>query len=216
MSESLHISGSVVQTSGAYDDIVRGWCFMATMQRRTPAAILRRHLEFWPKDKGLPPNICPEGWEGVWLLETEDWRELLATLDTASDVGPVPADGGDYLPFLLALHGLSAHGSESRFDSIQELIRATGVRGTPHTYYVERLGGIPGCIGLGLVRTIFLAVGRHGYPEQFWAAGFRTIQSLIDASDHELCSVHKFSKTGLKNFRRAIRRVDLPPNAEYV
>jgi len=103
MSDSIRVVGGVMHASGAMDDITVGWYFCATMQLRTPTAILRRHLEFWPKENGQPPNICPEGWEGIWMLALDDWKRIAAVQSMASDVGPVPADGGDYLPFLLAL-----------------------------------------------------------------------------------------------------------------
>lgn len=205
-----------MKAEGAFDDIVIGWYFIATMQRRTPAKVLCRHLEFWPKAKGPPPKIGFEGWEGIWMLAQENWMQFVATANMASDVGPVPADGGDYLPFLLALHGLSSHDAEVPYGSLRELIMATGKHGTPHAYYVERLGGILGCIGFGVVRSIFLVVWRYDYAEQLWAAGFRTIQNLLDATDHDLCTVCKLSKTGLQDLRRAARRSRLPLDAEYV
>lgn len=198
------------------DDITIGWYFCATMQRRTPSAILRRHLEFWPKEQGAPPDICPEGWEGIWLLASPDWMATTARLSMASDVGPVPADGGDYLPFLLALQDLSSGNRAGAFGSIRELIAATGERGTPHVHYVERLGGVPGCIGSGLVRAIFLVVWRYDYAEQLWNAGFRTIHSLLTATDEELCAAREFSKSGLQTIRRAAKRSTLPPLSEYV
>jgi len=99
---------------------------------------------------------------------------------------------------------------------MRELIEATGERGIPHARYVERLGGVSGCVGLGLVRTIFLVVWRYDYAEQLWNAGFRTIQSLLSATDEELCTARGFSKSGLQTIRRAARRAGLPAFSEYV
>jgi hypothetical protein len=216
MSDSIRVIGSAMQASGGMDDITVGWYFSATMQLRTPNAILRRHLEFWPKKDGQPPSICPEGWEGIWMLALNDWRRITALQSMAADVGPVPADGGDYLPFLLALQDLANGDHNGAYGSMSELIEATGERGTPHVHYVERLGGIPGCVGLGLVRTIFLVVWRYDYAEQLWNAGFRTIQGLLSATDEELCTARAFSKSGLQTIRRAARRSSLPAFSEYV
>ncbi|WP_350017106.1 helix-hairpin-helix domain-containing protein [Rhodanobacter sp. IGA1.0] len=223
MNEHIHIVDGVMRASESFDDITTGWHFCATMQQRTPASILRRHLEFWPKEKGTPPNICPEGWEGIWLMasspmpELPGWDDFRSFSDRsmASEVGSIPADGGDYLPFLLALHDLTS-GTPCPYSSLEELIRATGIRGTPHARYVERLGGLPGCIGFGAVRAIFLVVWRYDYAERLWAAGFRTVQSLIDSTDEELRSAHSFSKSGLQTIRRAAKKSLLPLAAEFV
>lgn len=89
-------------------DILAGWRFCATMQVRTPARVLSRHGELHADLSSPPPVIATEMWEGIWLPETKTFAELgfgmaEPQFSMASDVGPIPSDGGDYLPFLLAV-----------------------------------------------------------------------------------------------------------------
>ena len=95
----------------ADDELIEGFEFCATLQLRTPLRILKRHNEQF-KGRGKPPKIVDEQWQGYWSPKAKSWRDLgidieEAPMDTmASDVGPIPSDGGDYLKFLIAIRDI--------------------------------------------------------------------------------------------------------------
>ena len=88
------------------DDIIIGLEFCATMQLRTPLRVLFRHREIHTDRATPPPKIALEMWEGIWMPKTKTYRDLGIDVDEpkstmASDIGPIPSDGGGYLKFLL-------------------------------------------------------------------------------------------------------------------
>jgi hypothetical protein len=87
------------------DDLIVGWKLSVTMQRRTPLEWLRRHGEFHAGSKH-PAEVVPIE-RGCWMPVLKTWRELgidMAQIPDgtmASEVGYLPLDGGDFLPFLI-------------------------------------------------------------------------------------------------------------------
>ena len=90
-------------------DIISGLKFCATMQLRTPLRVLLRHGEIFSDLPNEPPHIARAMWEGIWTTYGPSFRELGIELDEpagdwiASEIGPIPTDGGDYLKFLVAV-----------------------------------------------------------------------------------------------------------------
>lgn len=90
-------------------DIISGLKFCATMQLRTPLRVLLRHGEIFSDLPNEPPQIARSMWEGIWTTFGPSFRELGIELDEpspghiASEIGPIPLDGGDYLKFLIAV-----------------------------------------------------------------------------------------------------------------
>ncbi|MDB6454733.1 hypothetical protein [Falsirhodobacter sp. 20TX0035] len=84
------------------DNVIVGWRFIATMQRRTPLAWLSQHLR-----QASAPSEVPKQY-GIWVPQTKTLRELGIDMDElppptmASEIGQIPQDGGDFLPFLVA------------------------------------------------------------------------------------------------------------------
>jgi len=79
--------------------------FCATMQLRTPLKVLAMHGALLPAGHAHPP--VEEAWHGIWVPLAPTWADLglLGIPDfmpstMASDIGPIPIDGGDYLVFL--------------------------------------------------------------------------------------------------------------------
>jgi hypothetical protein len=86
------------------DDILAGWLLSVTMQRRTPLVWLQRHGEFH-EGSDPPAEVVPMP-HACWVPVTRSWRSLDIDLDEmpetmASEVGQIPANGGDFLPFLI-------------------------------------------------------------------------------------------------------------------
>lgn len=88
------------------DSISDGFTFYATMQLRTPLAVLEHHYEFFRGTESNPPIYGTDA-DGIWMPRMKTWRELgidLGEMDSStisSAIGQIPEDGGDYLPFLM-------------------------------------------------------------------------------------------------------------------
>jgi hypothetical protein len=86
--------------------------FSATIQLRTPARVLRRHGEIHADLSKPLPEMALALWEGIWLHVVNRNLPNGAVLpdfphsEIASDIGPIPTDGGDYLPFLLEVRAV--------------------------------------------------------------------------------------------------------------
>jgi hypothetical protein len=89
----------------AGDDLIVGWKLSVTMQRRTALHWLRRHGEFH-EGSAHPAEEVPID-RACWMPVLKSWRQLGIDLPEvpestmASEVGQIPVDGGDFLPFLL-------------------------------------------------------------------------------------------------------------------
>jgi hypothetical protein len=91
-------------------ELLAGWRFCATLQRRTPLRILLRHNELVTNATVTPPDDTHEPWQGIWIPQTKSWLELsgvdipdFVPMTMASEIGPVPSGGGEYLQFLIAV-----------------------------------------------------------------------------------------------------------------
>ncbi|HGQ7337099.1 TPA: hypothetical protein ACL1SD_005472 [Pseudomonas aeruginosa] len=86
------------------DEVIYGYRFSATVQLRTPLHALQQHGRIERRERPLLPQIAEEPWQGTWVAKTRP--------DTAgqmaSDIGPIDADGGDYLRFLLLCRRIMA------------------------------------------------------------------------------------------------------------
>lgn len=147
-------------------DIIKHYQFIATLQLRTPLAILERHGETHPGPPDALPRIASQQ-DGIWIPATKSWAELAgpnadpavvrrlnqptpistdrlrerlkqmgmsakqlskvtaASIDSmASDIGPIPKDGGDYLPFLKAFRAIieSSETAEHKRSAIKALL----------------------------------------------------------------------------------------------
>lgn len=86
-------------------DLIKGWELHATMQLRTPLKWLQRHREFHVGSKRPTEELPPE--HAIWIFKLKSWRDLGIDEDEvpestiASQIGQIPVDGGEFLPFLL-------------------------------------------------------------------------------------------------------------------
>ena len=107
-------------------ELICGLRFCATMQLRTPLRVLLRHGELFSDLPNEPPQIARAMWEGIWIAQARSFRDLGIHLDEplhgqiASEIGPIPIDGGDYLKFLIAVRGIleSANSIDDRLASL--------------------------------------------------------------------------------------------------
>lgn len=94
---------------------IKGYKFSATMQMRNSEAILKQHGRIERCKFGDLPSIANLSWEGSWTVITQTWRDLGIDIDEipvgtmSSDFGQIPADGGDYLRFLLFVKRINSY-----------------------------------------------------------------------------------------------------------
>src|SRR5258705_6352426 len=87
------------------DDVLAGWLLAVTMQMLTPLAWLQRQGEL-PEGSDRPAEVVPMQ-HACWVPVTRSWGSLELDLDEipetamASEVGQMPVNGGDFLPFLI-------------------------------------------------------------------------------------------------------------------
>jgi hypothetical protein len=87
------------------DDVLAGWQMSVTMQLRTPFKWLQRHRAFHA-GAVRPAEALPME-HACWVPVTKTWRAIGIDADEipettmASQIGQIPVDGGDFLPFLM-------------------------------------------------------------------------------------------------------------------
>jgi hypothetical protein len=103
-----------------YRDLISGWQMSVTMQMRTPLKWLQRHREFH-EGPDRPVEVLPPE-HACWVLVPKSCKALGIDLPEvpestmASEVGQIPVDGGDFLPFLLEYRMIVEDGGGSLDD----------------------------------------------------------------------------------------------------
>lgn len=191
-------------------DIVAGYRFSATIQLRTPLRVLTHHGQFCPAGQA-PPQIAKGPDEGVWVVAVKTWREMGIDLDGssnldgshASDIGQIPADGGDYLKFLIAVREIveSPSPAEERLAALKEELRRP-----EWADFCRKLGGKQAVFDkffppfLESIKAL-----PAGAIEALWNAGLTTPARLAAAGDQALLAIKGIGPAKLKSIREACR-----------
>ncbi len=92
---------TVAKSAAENADSLDGWKFAASMKASTPLEWLLRHGEVANVRSGVPRKF------GVWVPVTKSSRKPVFLKEQsppstmASQVGQIPQDGGEFLPFLI-------------------------------------------------------------------------------------------------------------------
>lgn len=173
-------------------DVLDGLTFVATLQLRTPLAVLQHHGEFHPGPPSAAPTYASLA-DGFWSYKTKSWSQLagrplsLANEPEsccASDIGPI--EPSKYLPFLKAFREIA----EAQDSVDQKLFQLLALRDTspeflkiwcqleqaypnfPQSFFYLKLTAIPG-IGSTMAQRLF-------------QCGLRDIAALQKTTDAEL------------------------------
>lgn len=173
----------------ADSDIILGLRFCATLQLRTPLRVLRRHGKLHRDKNKAPPEYAHEMWEGIWIpqvLKGPPGGEM------SSDVGPIPATGGDYLPFLIALHRIVEEKEpiELRIEKLRNMPVNDVWQG-----YLEKHGGVETIINRFFPRIFDLG------------AGLDTPNQVAAASDEELLEIKGVGPAKLRALRERCAQI---------
>ena len=188
-------------------NIAKGWKFGATIQLRTPLRVLARHGEI---HDGLsdPPAIAREQWEGYWLPLLKSFKELGIDLPDmklahtqASDIGPIPLDGGEYLKFLIKIRTIVE--ADSSVEVRRSLLREE-LRKPEWNEFCTKLGGnqnVSEQFFPPFIQTI------KGLPSDtiaaMWAAGITTPEQLKNSADTTLKAIKGIGPAKLTTIRAA-------------
>jgi hypothetical protein len=171
------------------------------MNQSVPLWILERHGELHPGPESELPEYGGQQ-HGIWLHELKSWAELglpfseLEGTTMASAVGPVPADGGDFLPFLKEFRGIieSSADEHEQIKAIEELGRESSVRRShlnrldlPQSWFVRRLG-------------TRLSIGPKT-AANLYQAGLVSCEEVQQATDERLLSVAGLGRGTLAKIR---------------
>lgn len=190
------------------DDIAKGWEFSATIQLRTPLRVLSRDGEI---HQGLtdPPRIARAMWEGFWTPDLKPLSEItsIPSLEDfkpstkSSDIGPIPAGGGDYLKFLLKVRAIveGFSGIEVRRAALREELR-----NPDWADFCRKLGGKQAVVNQffpPFIETI------KGLPANavaaMWECRFTTPAQIAAAADAKLLAINGIGPAKLKFIRSA-------------
>jgi hypothetical protein len=103
-----------------FAELTSGWQMSVTMQLRTPLKWLQRHREVHAGAERPSEALPPE--HACWVPVPKSRRELGIDEDEvpestmASQVGQIPVDGGDFLPFLMKYRMIVEGAAESLAD----------------------------------------------------------------------------------------------------
>lgn len=167
-----------------YAEVMDGWTFVATMNTRTPLEWLLRHGEGTNEPGPYPPEY------GYWSPTTKSWAELglenmadPAPTTMASQIGQIPRDGGDFLPFLIEYRQIVELGQ-----SRKEMLKALDALGTKNRTIARKLGGklsrqfvetelltLPGC---GKVTAQRLYDGKFRSADEVRAASIERLTAI--------------------------------------
>jgi hypothetical protein len=101
-------------------DVLAGWQMLVTMRRRTPLKWLQRHREFHEGSERPAEKIPMQ--HACWLPVVKTWRAIGIDMDEvpqttmASEIGQIPVDGGDFLPFLMEYRMIVEDGGGTLLD----------------------------------------------------------------------------------------------------
>jgi hypothetical protein len=179
-----------------------GMEFHATLQLRTPLNVLRHHGEVHDHTDTDPPVYAAEEWQGIWLPRTSPEFDFLSEGETmSSDVGSIPADGGDYLPFLISVREIVE--DDGPIEERRERLRAA-LKSTPYPHYVRTLGGVNKVLDQ-FFPSFLASIGglTQQAIRQLEKSNLRTPRQLLAASDETLLAVKGIGPAKLERIRTA-------------
>jgi hypothetical protein len=152
-------------------------------------------------------------WQGIWLPDVgSDWDFLNEGASMASEIGPIPADGGDYLPFLIAVRAIS-EGKATVADkevALRALAKERGPRGAPYSKFLSG----DALVDQVLPRVVHLLPIPRPVRGDLFGAGYTTLAMVQAASDGTLLGVKGLGPKSLANIREFLASTTVDMHAE--
>jgi len=201
-------------------DVIKGYEFCATLQLRTPLRVLRHHGEVQQWSENGLPTYAHFLWEGIWQPITYSWEELAgahgnraaaraadssydyAFDEMASEIGPIPSDGGTYLAFLKAFRGIVEFAASP--DEKREAINALSKDNPEFAKYISmhrsQASDWPD-EWLGYQEWLQITGIGTRIARRIYDAGFRLPEAIQQATDQELDAVKGIGKATIAKIR---------------
>lgn len=178
------------ETASVMSDVLDGYEFFATLQLRTPLAVLEQHGRRHPGPPSKLPEIASQA-DGIWVPRTKSWSELTGVKDMselpeskgASELGPIRPS--EYVPFLIAFRRIieSDGDDEQKLERLRELpkhsskfadfwARHNKAADFPEYLFWCELAEVKG-VGSKLAKILY-------------QAGYRDLRSVIEADIDDL------------------------------
>jgi hypothetical protein len=202
---------SVHQFADPSTVVLKRYRFSATIQPTTPLAYLKRH--------GEVADAVPDHEQGienrfyVWLPEVDSEYAFLSKGRTiSSSVGPIDPDGGDFLPFLIALRKIVERTLTSDLTDykhavtkVDDLLSLGGTSLAKASEYLQKLFGGSDEDLLSFVLREQGSPSYKGLSVQHLAQlsnqGFSSITDMINAPDAVLLDLKGIGPSRLKKIR---------------
>ena len=204
-------------------DVIKGYKFCATLQLRTPLRVLQHHGEVQQWSENGLPTYAHFLWEGIWLPITYSFAELAAMEaklrsadssddhafdEMASDIGPIPGDGGTYLAFLKAFRGIVEFAASP--DEKREAINALSKDNPEFAKYISmhrsQASDWPD-EWLGYQEWLQITGIGTRIARRIYDAGFRLPEAIQQATDQELAAVKGIGKATIAEIRRVMSQL---------
>lgn len=190
-------SSAYIALARANLDIVDEMMFCATMQLRIPLRVLKMHCARHQLANGDPPIFAMH--EGIWVGMLRGQKSLFGEM--ASDIGPIPTDGGNYLAFLKAVRGIveDHESTTARMDRLQQELGKQEWQ-----EFVTRHGGSD-CVCNRFFPCFLDTIPRlrADAAETLREMSLTTPARLAAASDGDLCAVRGVGAVALRSIRQA-------------
>jgi hypothetical protein len=133
----------------ATDRAIYGFEFVATIQMRMPLLALEQHGRIERCNEGRLPRLIKNQSEGIWIHKTAGFRSIGLNIDEfpmgemASEIGPIPADGGDLLRFLILVKRIASCSTDlhEKAELMEAATILCGAGGHDFGSFMKRWGG---------------------------------------------------------------------------
>jgi hypothetical protein len=188
-------------------NVLKGMQFVATMMLRTPLNVLEHHGETFEGPVSNAPIYGTQA-DGIWVPKVKTWREMGIDMDElppsvmASEIGPIPENGGDYLLFLKDFRRIveSSDSVESKIERINNLPKQNpayssyiGDSTFAEIWFGRHISCVPG-------------IGRKT-QETLKAAGINNIDDLKKATDEKLLKINGIGPSCLAKIREYLKTI---------
>lgn len=205
------LSMSIHQFADRSTVVLEGYRFSVTLQPSVPLKYLRRH--------GQIVSQVPENEKDtdnpfyIWIPEVKSQFSFLSEGRTmSSSVGPIDPDGGEFLPFLMALREVVERSRDLSITDYEDaLVRADEILALSNsplknasdyllTLFQSSREGLLPFVLVSLKAPCFAGLSLV-HLEQLAAQGFTSISSMISASDEVLLSLKGIGPSRLAKIR---------------
>lgn len=193
-------------------DVIRGYELCVAMQVTLPKRLLQRHGEI--AEHPLNDESQSYGGKAIWLPIVDPQFDLASDVKgrLASPMGPIDDDGGKLLPYLIRAREIIEAPFPNEVREIDECLRrverlrrlsANDPNTSDEEYFRRNFGDDENALlividGAGIRRPRSL-LAKHIIEAH--TKGFRTISSILSATDEQLLSIKGIGKARLKKIR---------------